>query len=89
MTRKNVLGSYEYYQKEYEKVVNNFVWNLGFFHEKTGWHNICYHEAVDRIEKLYQSSVKAEVFTASLRLWALLALKRRLEQYNKRGNVSG
>lgn len=89
MIKRKGIGSYEYYQREYENVVNKFSWNVGFFDDRTGWANICYKESVDMIEKLYQSSVVAGVSTAPLRLWALLAVKRRLDEYKKRGSISG
>lgn len=73
----------DYYKKEYERIVNRFIWNASIFSPADSSYDCCYREAVEEIEKLYQRAKKRRDMTSYLRIWALQAVKRHYT-YNKR-----
>lgn len=76
-----------YYKKEYERIVNRFIWNISIYGSMSDCYDACYQEAVDEIEKFYQKAVCREDMTPALRYWALNTIKRYYLTNKK--NVSG
>ncbi|SER44505.1 hypothetical protein [Streptococcus gallolyticus] len=77
----------DYYKKEYERIVNRFIWNISIYGSMADCYDACYQEAVDEIEKLYQKAYGSEDITSGLRYWALSTIKRYYLTNKK--NVSG
>lgn len=66
----------DYYKKEYERIVNRFIWNISIYASMSDCYDACYQEAVDEIENLYQKGYVSEDITSGLRNWALNTIKR-------------
>jgi len=66
----------DYYIKEYERIVNRFIWNISIYGSMSDCYDACYQEAVDEIEKVYQKAVCREDMTPGLRYWALSTIRR-------------
>lgn len=66
----------DYYKKEYERIVNRFIWNISIYGSMSDCYDACYQEAVDEIEKLYQKAYVSEDITSGLYNWALNTIKR-------------
>lgn len=66
----------DYYKKEYERIVNRFIWNISIYGSMSDCYDACYQEAVDEIEKLYQKAYGSEDIISGLRNWALNTIKR-------------
>ena len=55
----------DYYIKEYERIVNRFIWNISIYGSMSDCYDVCYQEAVC-----------LEDMTPGLRNWALNTIKR-------------
>lgn len=66
----------DYYKKEYERIVNRFIWNISIYGSMSDCYDACYQEAVDEIEKLYEKAYDSEDTTSVLRIWAINTIKR-------------
>lgn len=66
----------DYYKKEYERIVNRFIWNISIYGSMSDCYDACYQEAVDEIEKLYQKAYGSEDTISGLRIWAINTIKR-------------
>ena len=66
----------DYYKKEYERIVNRFIWNISIYGSMSDCYDACYQEAVDEIEKLHQKAYGSEDTTSGLRIWAINTIKR-------------
>ena len=66
----------DYYKKEYERIVNRFIWNISIYGSMSDCYDACYQESVDEIEKLYQKAYGSADITSGLRNWALNTIKR-------------
>lgn len=66
----------DYYKKEYERIVNRFIWNISIYASMSDCYDACYQEAVDEIEKLYEKAYGSEDTTSGLRIWAINTIKR-------------
>lgn len=66
----------DYYKKEYERIVNRFIWNISIYGSMSDCYDACYQEAVDEIEKLYQKAYGSEDTTSGLRIWVINTIKR-------------
>lgn len=71
----------EYYKKEYSRIVNRFIWNVGsIFCSFPVQRERCKIEALREVENVFQSSVERQNNTIYGKLWAI----REIEGFYKR-----
>lgn len=71
----------EYYKKEYSRIVNRFIWNVGsIFGSFPIQRKRCKIEALREVERVFISSCERKNNTIAGKMWAI----REIEEYYKR-----